>query len=305
MSDERWQRFSGGMAEDIDASRAQVGQCRGLLSDAVHGLFASFQQLAEDTKAQRALMSDVIDGRADQANGGIHAFLQQTEGLLQQFAEQMVVYSKQSVVIAYKIDDMVEHMDAIFDRIRAVDAIAEDTALLAINASLEAARAGEQGRGFQVVANEVRALSRNTRELNTEIVSNIEKASTSVHDVRSAIETMASQDMAKALEAKEHVDVLRQDILQMNEAVEAKLAEVQVLSERLDQGTADAIRGLQFEDMTTQLLDQIDRRLARGQQVVQQPTLEDAAASFDTNQDTPSGSPVSQELMDAGDIELF
>ena len=68
-----------------------------------------------------------------------------------------------------------------------ITAIAEETNLLALNASIEAARAGEQGRGFAVVAAQIQKLAEQSNESATQI-DNIVK--TLISDSEKTVDTM-------------------------------------------------------------------------------------------------------------------
>ncbi len=72
-----------------------------------------------------------------------------------------------------KIAGLAEAANRIGDVVSLISEIAEQTNLLALNATIEAARAGEAGRGFAVVASEVKSLAGQTAKATEEISSQI------------------------------------------------------------------------------------------------------------------------------------
>ena len=103
-----------------------------------------------------------------------------------------------------------------------IAAVARQTNLLAINARIEAARAGELGRGFSIVADEVKALARQTGEA----TAGIEKQ---IHQIDAAA-GRSSESLRRLLEVIAGVDQAASEIFSVTEI---QVASTRQLTERM------------------------------------------------------------------------
>ncbi len=87
-----------------------------------------------------------------------------------------------------RVQGLVEASGEIGEVVDLISDIAEQTNLLALNATIEAARAGEAGKGFAVVASEVKNLANQTARATEEISGQIQGIQTATRDSVVAIE---------------------------------------------------------------------------------------------------------------------
>jgi methyl-accepting chemotaxis protein len=91
-----------------------------------------------------------------------------------------------------RVSELSKAAGRIGDVVELINTIAEQTNLLALNATIEAARAGEAGRGFAVVASEVKALAEQTSKATGEIGQQISGIQAATQDSVSAIKEISS-----------------------------------------------------------------------------------------------------------------
>ncbi|PWB59316.1 MAG: hypothetical protein C3F17_17060 [Bradyrhizobiaceae bacterium] len=188
--------FAGRQREEQEAQRARAAAVDRMIAEfraTVTAVIGTVTENVERMETTARLLSGIA-GEADQQARAASSSSEQTSanvrsvaGATEELGASIREISEKAgqangvvvkaTSIARSADELVGQLSTganrIGDVVKLIRAIAEQTNLLALNATIEAARAGEAGKGFAVVASEVKTLASQTAKATEEIAAQI------------------------------------------------------------------------------------------------------------------------------------
>ena len=180
---------------------AKLTDATGRITSSGSEILAAAQQQASGAREQSSAVAETtsaakeLSATSDQVGDSIKRVSQAATHALSGMSKIKEAIARTSTMIT----SLGEKSQQIGKITELIDDVADQTNLLAVNASIEAARAGEQGRGFTVVADEIRKLADSTAKSTKDITGLIELIQ---HEMSNSIMSMETSVTSIDEEAK-------------------------------------------------------------------------------------------------------
>jgi len=230
---------SGHLGVEIADMAGLIGDLTALghtQTDQARAAVAAARQMSQ-TNAALASAMDEARASADTTRTTLSETASEVSATLARTTDKLGVLGEGAIALKGSIENVRITIKSVQDASEAIQEIARDTQLLALNAGVEAARAGEAGKGFAIIADAVKVLAdkirpftadnqRNLEALNRTLASVLEEADKNAAVAQTAIadSNSARQTTATLQALVDSAQRLTHDIDAMSQSVESNNA---------------------------------------------------------------------------------
>ncbi|MEX2090220.1 MAG: methyl-accepting chemotaxis protein [Bacteroidota bacterium] len=259
----------GSAASEILAGTTQVAAGASETATAVSETTTTVEEVK-----QTALVSSQKAKYVSDSSQKVAQISQTGRKSVEQSLEGMTQVRRQMESIAETVVRLSEQSQAIGEIIAAVNDLAEQSNLLAVNAAIEAAKAGEQGKGFAVVAQEVKSLAEQSKQATAQvrtILMDIQKATSAAVMATEQGSKAVEAGMKQSTEAGESIRMLAESITEAAQAATqiaassqqqlAGMDQVALAMENIKQASTQNVASTKQAETAAQNLHQLGEKL--------------------------------------------
>lgn len=261
-------RCSQAFGRQFDTMRGELLRAQQLISEATGTLIASFQVMTDQSRRQQALGLRVLDQNAGAGDDTDFS------AVARQASENFGIFACSVVESAKLAKDLVRATDPVSGEVRdilgmlgEIESNSKQASLLALSGA-KAAQDGEAVRGLASAADEVREISGRTVNLCQRIRARICCVQESIGNAEAAIHAIAFQDTNLVHDSWREVEKAMGRVAQKNVNIGEAVAEVQHIAEVMELSVGQSVTSLQFQDMLTQLIGHVSKRLDQLHEIV-------------------------------------
>lgn len=254
-----WQVMTHVQAAALEVIRTRLPKTAELVEDSTLDLSRKFQELAQGAKTQGEQVQQIVDVAntldLDGERISMLEFTQLFDKTLSDLINRILYVSKMAMSMVYSLDDAINSLASIEAFVGRIQKINKQTNLLALNATIEASRAGESGKGFDVVANEVKTVSQEISSLADSMREKVHLVTSSIQKGYDTLREVATADMSENIVSKEKLDSLMESLVSQNQNFTETLQGAANTSKELSNTISGMVMGMQFQDRTTQNIE--------------------------------------------------